>query len=90
MKQIIVYFLTKKGEQAYEQVIAAGDKESWTNKQISRMVAKDEILSKEPLSVRIKIKIPWLADKINMDQCIIQGLEKQGCTKGKDFKIGVD
>lgn len=89
MKKILIYFLTKKGREAYEAVEEAGKKESGINKRIMKRIARDSIISRDPLTVEINIKVPRLAIASEFDKQIIKGLEAQGAKLDKDFNLKV-
>ena len=89
MKKIIVRFLTEKGEQAHWKVEEAGKNETLKNKMIMRKIARDKVTSHKPLVVEIDIKVPRLAIQAKMDELVVQGLEKEGARKDKDFTIEV-
>lgn len=89
MKEILIYFLTVKGCKAYASIDEAGQKESKINKKIVKRIYKDSVVSKDPLIVRILIKIPRLAVATEFDKQIIKGLEDKGAKNEKDFKLEV-
>ena len=89
MKEILLSFLTEKGASAYRKITAEGDKQSWKDKKISNAVATDEVVSKNPLVVRIRVKINWLAVQVKLDEQTVLALEKHGAKKDKDFTIEV-
>lgn len=89
MKKIVVRFLTEKGVSAYWQTEEAGKNETLQNKMIMRKIARDKVISKDPLVVEIDIKVPRLAIQSKMDELVVQGLEKCGAKKDKDFTIEV-
>lgn len=89
MKKIIVKFLTKKGEKAYHKVEEAGKQESKINKRIMKMIARDNTISKEPLTIEIEIKIPRLAIKAEMPEKIVEGLAKFDAVKGIDYTMDI-
>lgn len=89
MKAIVLKFLTKNGEKAYHQVDAEGESQSKMDRAIGNRVASDHILSQDPLIVKIKIKIGWLAVKVNLPEQIEKGLLKYGAVKGTDYTMEV-
>lgn len=89
MKAIILKFKTKKGEEAYHKVDAEGKKQPYMDRKISKSVAKDSILSKNPLVVKIKIKVKFLAVKIKLDHKVEEALQKFGAKKDIDYKLEV-
>jgi len=89
MKAILLTFKTPKGTEAYARVDAAGKKQRWRDKKISKALAEDTIISQDPLIVRIKIKIPWLAVRINFDKQIIDALSKFGAVLDEDYKLEI-
>lgn len=89
MKSILLKFLTRNGEQAYHKVDAEGKDQSFMDKQIAKKVATDHVLSKKPLIIKIKIKISWLAVKVDLPKQIRQGLKKYGAEEDKDYTIEV-
>ena len=89
MKEIDVFFLTKKGVEAYRAVDKAGEKETGLNKRIVKRIYRDSVISEDPLVVRVKIKIPRLAVAQELDKGIIKGLEAQGAKDGEDFRLEV-
>lgn len=90
MKEIIINFLTEKGAKAYALVTEEGDKQSWKNKKISKAVAEDQVISENPLVVRIKVKIGWLAVKCDLESQTVNALKKFGAERGKDFTMEVN
>jgi len=89
MKKIILEFKTKKGEKAYYKVEEEGKAQSYLDRKIGRAVARESILSKEPLTIELKIKVKRLAIKVGLDNQIIQGLKKHGAIKGVDYDMEV-
>jgi len=89
MKEILLNFLTEKGASAYRKITADGDKQSWKDKKIAKSVAEDEVVSENPLVVRIRVKINWLAVQVKLDEQTVMALEKKGAKKDKDFTIEV-
>ena len=89
MKEIDVFFLTRKGIEAYRAVEKAGEKETGINKRIVKRIYRDCIISQDPLIVRVKIKIPRLAVAQELDKGIIKGLEDKGAKNETDFRLEV-
>lgn len=85
MKEINITFLTNKGEEAYKSCDEAGKKLKRKDQAINNLVAKDFIISNDPLVIKIKIKISWLADLNNYDLLIIEGLGKFGAIRNIDY-----
>lgn len=89
MKHITLTFRTEKGKEAYKRVQAAGEKESRTNKAISITAFKDTVICEEPLTVRIKCKIPWIAKKIDLLDQIRKSLSDNDAEEGLDYYVEV-
>jgi len=89
MKEILLTFKTKLGRTAYSKVESEGKTQSFMDRKIARSVAKDEVVRKNPLVVRIKIKIKRLAIQINLPEQVEKGLKKFGAEKDKDYSIEV-
>ena len=89
MKEIDIFFLTKKGIEAYRAVEKAGEAETGLNKRIVKKIYRDSVLSEDPLVVRVKIKIPRLAIAQELDKGIIKGLEDKGAVVNKDFRLEI-
>lgn len=89
MKEIILRFLTKKGEEAFHKVEEEGKSQSYMDKKIGKAVAKEIILSKKPLIVNIKVKVKRLAVQVELDKQVIIGLEKYGAKQNIDYEMEV-
>lgn len=89
MKELIITFLTERGEDAYRKVDEAGSHETGINKRIVKRVYKDKVLSEKPLIIWIGVKIPRLAVATELDKQIIRGLESYGAKIDIDFKIEI-
>lgn len=89
MRSIILHFLTKKGVDAYKQTELEGGKQSWKDRAISNAVATDSVISEDPFIVKVKVKISWLGEKINLPFQIKQGLKKFGAKEKRDYLIEV-
>lgn len=89
MKRITIRFLTLTGETAYHKVCEEGEKNPWHDRQVAKSVAKDKVVQKSPLVVEIKVKIPWLGEKTQLDHQIVLGLQKHGAEKDKDYTLEV-
>jgi len=87
MKEIVMIFKTKKGEKAYHEVVAMGKKQNFMERKITNAVASDSIISKNPLTVKIKIKTERLAVQVKLDEQIITALAKKGAKKSVDYDI---
>ena len=89
MKEIILTFKTKKGESAYHKVDAEGKTQSYMDRKIARAVARDNIISKDPLTVKIKIKVERLAIQVQLDEQIVEALKKKGAVQNKDYTMEI-
>jgi hypothetical protein len=89
MKEIIINCLTEKGAEAYRLIDAEGEKQSWKDKKIAKALAEDEILSLNPLVVKVRVKIEWLAVQVRLDEQTVLAMEKKGAVKDKDFNVVV-
>lgn len=89
MKEIVLRFKTKKGEEVYHKIDAEGKKQSYMDRKISKAVAKDTILSKKPLIVKIKVKVKRLAIIIKLDQMVEDSFKKYGAKKNIDYDMEV-
>lgn len=89
MREIIIRFLTKKGEEAYKKVSGVGGDEKRIHKKIVNRVFKEQIIKKNPLEIKIILKIPWLAEKTNLLGSIQSSLKKYSAQKNKDYKLEV-
>lgn len=89
MKRILMQFLTETGVQAYNAVEEEGKKQSWKDRKISQKVCTDKVISKDPLTIQIDVKIGWLAVQVELDKQIVQGLEKFGAVQDQDFTMEV-
>lgn len=89
MKTITLSFLTKKGEEAYQKVDFEGKSRPWRERKIGDLIAKDKVLSRNPLIVRIDIKMEVLAVQIEIDKNIISGLAKYGAELNKDYTMKI-
>lgn len=89
VKEIILRFKTPKGEKAYWLVEEEGKKQSYMDRKIGRAVAKDTVLSKHPLIVKIKVKVKRLAKKVCLDDKVVEGLAKHGAKKDVDYEMEV-
>jgi len=89
MNSIVLTFLTKKGEEAYRMVEKEGKKQSWRDRQIGKRVATDNVISKNPLIVKIDVKVDWLAVRVELDKQIALGLKNHGADIDKDYTMEV-
>jgi len=89
MREILIFFLTKKGEAAYKKIDEAGSKETGINKRIVKRIYHDVMMSAEPLVVKVIIKIPRLAVATELDKQIIKALEGAGAVNGIDFRLEI-
>jgi len=89
MKEILLKFLTKRGEEAYAKVEAEGKAQSRLDRRIAKSVARDTVIQKSPLVVKIKIKIKRLAVQVQLDKQVVEALKKFGAKENKDFEIEV-
>jgi len=89
MKEIVLTFKTPKGEKAYHEVDDEGKAQSYLERKIAKAVAKDSIISKDPLTVRIKIKVSRLAVQVKLDEQVVDALKKKGAVIGKDYDLQV-
>lgn len=89
MKEIILTFKTEKGEQAYKKVDEEGKKQSFMDRKISKAVASDKVVSKNPLIVNISIKVQRLAVHVELDKKVKEALEKFGAVEGVDYSMKV-
>ena len=87
MKNIVLKFKTEKGEKAYQKVEEDGKAQSYLDRKIGRAVAKESIISKNPLTIKIKVKVKRLAVKVKLDEQIVDGLKKYGAKVGVDYDI---
>ena len=90
MKEILLTFKTAKGESAYHEIDAEGKKQSFMERKIAKSVARDSIISKNPLTVRMKIKIERLAIQVKLDEQVVTALAKKGAKKDIDYTIKVE
>jgi len=89
MKEIVLKFKTEKGEKAYHKVDAEGKAQSFLERQIAKKVARDILISKKPLIVKIKIKVKRLAVQVKLDEQVEIALKKFGAVKGIDYELEV-
>lgn len=89
MKEIVLSFLTPRGEAAYKEVEEEGKKESYMNRQIVRRVFRQQTVSENPLVIKIICKIPRLAEGIMIQNNIYDSLHKKGCVQDKDYTLQV-
>lgn len=89
MKEIILTFKTLKGRRAYEKSEAEGKKRPKTERRMVRCLFKDTVVSKDPLTIRIKIRSERMAIQINLPKQIEDGLKKFGAVKEKDYSIQI-
>lgn len=89
MDKIILKFLTAKGEEAYRSVEEEGKRQPWKDRKIAEKVCTDKIISKNPLTVEINIKIGWLAVQVELDKQIVTGLDKFGAVQDKDYTMDI-
>lgn len=89
MEKITLTFLSKKGLKVCEDIGLAGSKESLKNKMIVGGTFTDRIINTNPLTIEITSKIPWFADKIELDKLIVMELQKRELEESKDYKIEV-
>ena len=82
-----LHFLTKKGEAAYREIDEAGERESGANKRIVNAIYKEQVKSETPLIIRILLKIPRLAFQTGLEDQIVEGLEKAGAVRNKDYEL---
>lgn len=89
MKEILLTFKTKKGVKAYHEIDAEGKKQSFMERKIAKAVARDSIISKDPLTVKVKVKVERLAVQVKLDEQIVTALAKKGAKKGTDYDIKI-
>lgn len=89
MKDILVRFKTKKGEEAYRKVREHGQAQPKMDKAIAGRVCKETIIQENPMILKIKIKIPRLAFAIDLPGQVVAGLEKFGAKKDRDYTMEV-
>lgn len=87
MKEIIIKFLTTKGVDSYNKMKDV--KLNFTERNIEKIAFKQRIINEKPLTLHIKIKIEWLAIKIELDKKIKETLKNYGCEENKDFEMSV-
>lgn len=90
MRKITLKFKTKKGENAYKELDKKGKQESYKNKLIVKGFYKEKTINHDPLTIEIKIKIPWLAVQVNLDQQIKTKLKELGLQQSIDYTIKVE
>lgn len=89
MKEILLKFLTQKGEKAYNLIEAEGKAQPKSDRLIAKSLARDSIIKKNPLVVKIKVKIKRLAIASKLNEQVVKALEKAGAKKDVDFTIEV-
>lgn len=89
MDKITITFLSKKGVKVCEDIGLTGSKESLKNKMIVGGTFTEKTISQNPLTIEITSKIPWFADKIDLDKLIITELQRRGLEENKDYKLEV-
>lgn len=89
MKEILLRFKTKKGEDAYWKIDAEGKAQPKMDRRIANAVAKELILQKDPLVVKIKIKIKRLAVQVKFHEQVEEALKKCGAKKERDYDLQV-
>ena len=89
MKNILVRFKTKKGEDAYNKVREEGEKQSKFDKAVAKRVCREIIISQKPMILKMKIKIPRLAVACDLPKQVEAGLAKFGAKKDQDYTMEV-
>lgn len=89
MKDILIRFQTKKGENAYNKVREEGEAQPKMDKAIARRVCRETIISQNPMILKIKIKIPRLAIACDLPKQVETGLAKFGAKKDRDYTMEV-
>jgi len=86
---ILLRFKTKKGEDAYRKVEEEGKAQSYMDRKIGRAVARETVLSKKPLIIKIHVKVKRLAVRIKLDEQVTVGLAKHGAKLDTDYTMEV-
>jgi len=89
MKEIILKFKTVNGEEAYHLIDAEGKRQPFKERQVAKAVAKDKIISKNPLVVKVKIRVRRLAVAVELDKKIVEALRKAGAKENTDYDMEV-
>lgn len=89
MKEIILKFKTAKGVKAYHEVDAEGKSRPYMERKIAKAVAKETIISKKPLIVKLKIKVKRLAVQAELHKQVVLGLKKFGAEQNTDYEMEV-
>ena len=82
-----IIFLTEKGIEAYNKIKDV--KESFRDKMIMKKTFKEEIVSKDPLTIIIFVKVPWLAVQIKLEDSIINQMKEKKCKRDIDYTLEV-
>lgn len=90
MRKITLTFITETGEKAYEQIEIEGKKQKFRDRKISESVTKDYVIGRNPLIVEVRIKIQWLAKKIELNEQIIDALKKYDAFIDVDYTILIE
>lgn len=86
MKLIKLEFLTEKGKEAYKEISSI--KQSLKERLIVNKIFREKIIDKD--NIKIEVKIPWLADKLELDEKIIETMTMKGCERDLDYVMEVE
>jgi hypothetical protein len=89
MKEIKLYFLTLKGEAAYNQINEIGKKQSYWDRRIAKAFCKETRIQEKPLIVLLKFASPRVAEALQIQIKIYEQLEDQGAKQDIDYKMEV-
>jgi len=89
MKKILLKFLTEKGRRAYYSVEKEGEAQNIAQKKAVQAVAKDTVISENPLIVRVKVSRVARIAKVDIVNPIRKGLLKYGAEEGTDYTMEV-
>lgn len=83
----ILKFLTKKGVEAYRDIKA--EKVSLKGKLIVKKIFREKEISDNPLTIEIRVLIPWLAIQERIDNKIIEQMSLRLCERDLDYTLEV-
>lgn len=86
MKLIKIEFLTEKGKNTYKEIFSI--KQSFKERLIINNTFKESIINDN--KIEISVKIPWLAERIKLDETIIKTMSLKDCERDLDYIMEVE
>jgi hypothetical protein len=81
-------FKTEKAVLAYKEI--KNTKQRIKDIIINERIFDEEEISKNPLTIRIIVKIPWLAEKVGIKEKISTTLISKGLYEPEDYEMRIE